>query len=102
MPSSLRAILNQCGIDYDVSREKVGRGTEEEDIPVHRQRERDHCNPTAPSKKDDFSAGYLSWLGVGDGSAKYHSAGINYSHFFVLGLTQSISPLKDRSHTPLS
>ena len=74
IPASLRATLNQGDIDYDVSKAKVGRG-KEEDVPVRRPRERDEWNATASSKKDDFAAGYLSRLGVGEGSSKYNSAG---------------------------
>jgi len=67
--------LNQGDIDYDVSRAKLGRG-KEDDVPVRRQLDRDEWNATASSKKDDFAAGYLSRLGVGEGSSKYNSAGI--------------------------
>ena len=83
IPASLRATLNQGDIDYDVSRAKVGRGREE-DVPVRRPRDRDEWNSTASSKKDDFAAGYLSRLGVGEGSSKYNSAG---TRRFYQGLT---------------
>ena len=73
VPASLRATLNQGDIDYDVSRAKIGRG-KEEDVPV-RARSTDDRNPTMSSRKDDFAAGYLSRLGVGEGSSKYNSAG---------------------------
>lgn len=75
IPASLRATLNQGEIDYDVSRAKIGRGrSEEDDVPVTR-RDRDGWRSSSSSKKDDFAAGYLSRLGVGEGSSKYNSAG---------------------------
>src|SRR5579859_3681286 len=75
IPASLRATLNQGEIDYDVSRAKIGRGREE-DVPVRRPRDRDDWRTTASSRKDDFAAGYLSRLGVGEGSSKYNSTGM--------------------------
>jgi actin cytoskeleton-regulatory complex protein END3 len=74
IPASLRATLNQGDIDYDVSRAQLGRG-KEEDVPLRRSRDRDDWNSTTSSRKDDFAAGYLSRLGVGEGSSKYNSAG---------------------------
>lgn len=74
IPASLRATLSQGEIDYDVSRAKIGRGRED-DVPVSRARDRDDWKSSATSKKDDFAAGYLSRLGVGEGSSKYNSPG---------------------------
>jgi actin cytoskeleton-regulatory complex protein END3 len=74
VPASLRATLNQGNIDYDVSHAKIGRG-KEEDVPVRRARDKDNWESTTSSKKDDFAAGYLSRLGVGEGSSKYNSTG---------------------------
>ena len=74
IPASLRATLNQGGIDYDVSKAQIGRG-QEEDVPLRKARDRDEWNSTTSSRKDDFAAGYLSRLGVGEGSSKYNSAG---------------------------
>lgn len=75
IPASLRATLNQGDVDYDVSRAKLGRGKEEE-VPLRRARDRDDWKSTASSRKDDFAAGYLSRLGIGEGNSKYNSAGI--------------------------
>lgn len=66
--------MNQGDIEYDLSKTKVGRGREE-DVPVRSTRGRDEWNATASTRKDDFAAGYLSRLGVGEGSSKYNSAG---------------------------
>lgn len=77
IPASLRATLNQGDIDYDVSRAKIGRGVEE-DVPVRSSRgTRDDFGSTTSSRKDDFAAGYLSRLGVGEGSSNYNSSGIS-------------------------
>jgi hypothetical protein len=78
IPASLRATLNQGDIDYDVSRAKVGRGRED-DVPVRKSRDRDDWNATASSRKDDFAAGYLSRLGVGESSTKYNSTGMSHA-----------------------
>ena len=94
IPASLRATLNQGDIDYDVSRTRVGRVREEEDVPVRRQRDRDDWNSTASAKKDDFAAGYLSRLGVGEGSSKYNSAG-THSLFLEFNLGTDFSSVKD-------
>jgi actin cytoskeleton-regulatory complex protein END3 len=85
IPASLRATLSQGEIDYDVSRAKVGRGREEE-VPVTR-RDRDDWRNTQSSRKDDFAAGYLSRLGVGEGSSKYNSAGTLIIMRLMKGLT---------------
>jgi hypothetical protein len=74
IPASLRATLNQGDIEYDLSKTKLGRGREEE-VPVRSTRGRDDWNATASSRKDDFAAGYLSRLGVGEGNSKYNSSG---------------------------
>jgi hypothetical protein len=84
--------LNQGDIDYDVSRAKVGRGREE-DVPVRKSRDRDDWNATASSKKDDFAAGYLSRLGVGESSTKYNSTGTLL--FGVLTSGTDFSSVKD-------
>jgi hypothetical protein len=51
----------------------VGRGNE--DVPLRRSRDKDDWNSTTTSRKDDFAAGYLSRLGVGEGSSRYNSTG---------------------------
>lgn len=65
--------MNQKKIEYDVSKVQVGK--REDDVPVRRTTERGDWNSTTSSKKNDFAAGYLSRLGVGEGSSKYNSAG---------------------------
>ena len=77
IPASLRATLNQGDIEYEVSRVKLGRG-QEDDVPVRKARDRDDWNATVSSRKDDFAAGYLARLGVGESSAKYNSAGMHH------------------------
>lgn len=66
--------MNQGDIEYDLSKTRVDRGREE-DVPVRSTRGRDDWNATSSSRKDDFAAGYLSRLGVGEGSSKYNSPG---------------------------
>lgn len=78
IPASLRATLNQGDIDYDVSRAKIGRETE--DVPLRGSRDKDDWNSTITSRKDDFAAGYLSRLGVGEGNSKYNSTGNPYCY----------------------
>ena len=77
VPASLRATLNQGNIDYDVSKAKIGRGKDDDDDVPYRKRStlRDDRNASASSRRDDFAAGYLSRLGVGEGGSKYNSAG---------------------------
>lgn len=66
--------MNQNQIEYDVSKVRVG-GRRDDDVPVRRVSERGDWNATTSSRKDDFAAGYLARLGVGEGSSKYNSAG---------------------------
>jgi actin cytoskeleton-regulatory complex protein END3 len=75
IPASLRATMNQNQIEYDVSKVRIG-GRRDDDIPVPSRSERGDWSATTSSRKDDFAAGYLSRLGVGEGSSKYSSAGI--------------------------
>jgi actin cytoskeleton-regulatory complex protein END3 len=74
IPASLRATLNQGDIEYDLSRTKIGRDRGD-DVPVTRPRGRDEWESTTSTRKDDFAAGYLSRLGVGEGNSRYNSAG---------------------------
>ena len=76
IPASLRATMNQNQIEYDVSKVRVG-GRRDDDTPVRRGNEGGDWNVTTSSRKDDFAAGYLSRLGVGEGSSKYNSAGMS-------------------------
>jgi hypothetical protein len=74
IPASLRATMNRKEIEYDVSKVQV-RGKRDDDVSVRRTTEREDWNSTTSSKKNDFAAGYLSRLGVGEGSSKYNSTG---------------------------
>jgi hypothetical protein len=93
IPASLRATLNQGDIDYDVSKAQIGRG-KEEDAPLRKTRDRGDWNSTTSSRKDDFAAGYLSRLGVGEGSSKYNSAGC-FLTILRLSLGTDFSSVKD-------
>jgi actin cytoskeleton-regulatory complex protein END3 len=90
MPASLRATLSQGDIEYDVERVKLDRGRED-DVPVRKGRE--DWRSTTLSRKDDFAAGYLSRLGVGEGSSKYNSSGTSVSNFIDVGT--DFSSVKD-------
>lgn len=93
VPASLRATLNQGDIDYDVSKAKIGRGKEDDDVPYRKRTSpRDNRNAGASSRRDDFAAGYLSRLGVGDGGSKYNSAGA--SRLVTIAESQALISLR--------